>query len=65
MGKIFPMLFLAYMCYFINTWELEVNGKVGYVIQHISKQLTDANSFNLILLKALTLKLLLVTQFFY
>ena len=48
MGKIFPIMFLAYMCSFINTWELEVYGKVGYVIHSISKLLTDANSFNLV-----------------
>ena len=56
MGKIFPILFLAYMCSFINTLELEVNGRVGHVIQHISEFLTDANNFYLILLEELTLK---------
>ena len=54
----FPILFLAYTCYFINTWEVEVNGKVGYVIQHISEQLTDANSFNLIFVKGTNLKII-------
>ena len=57
MGKIFPILFLAYTYYFINTWEMEVNGKVGYVIQHVSEHLTDVNSFNLIFVKGTNLKI--------
>ena len=59
MGKIFLILFLTYMCYFINTWELEVNCKVEYVSQYISEQLTDVSSFNLIFVKDTNLKIII------
>ena len=39
------------MCSFINTWGLEVNGNVGFVIHSISELLTDANSFNLVFVR--------------
>ena len=50
MGKIF-LVFLAYMHSFINAWKLEVYGKVGFVIHSIFELLTDANSFNLVLVR--------------
>ena len=65
MGKIFPILFLAYMCYFINPWELELKAKIGYVIHSISKLLTEVNSFNLVFVRGTNCKITIGYLIFY
>ena len=49
MGKVLPLLFLAYIVSILNTWKLDISGKEGYVIHNIVKSLIYTSNVNLFL----------------
>ena len=50
MGKIFPLLFIMYICSLFNAWEHSENSTEGYVICSIFKSSSYANNINLFLI---------------